>query len=223
MKYSFQSGKHVLILFSLFSVFNATTLFALSPNEAPNVVNESTNTARTQKWLAELDQKSGSIEFQAKGHPSALRIIGKGAGPQGSFAVTSHSVTGTASFDLNSLDTGINMRDKHMKEKYLQVDKFPNAKLRITKMNLPSDPTTGKLSAENIPFEGTLSLHGVEKPITGIAQVESDSQKLKVGASFSLNVTDYGIEIPGFAGITIDNAVTVTIQSEGNLSPPRTP
>lgn len=203
--------KHVFVFLSVCIALTSSRSYGLP---------ETSTAAQTQKWLAQLDSKSGSIEFQAKGHPSALRIIGKGTGPQGSFAVVQKSVTGSASFDLTSLDTGIGMRDKHMKEKYLQVDKFPIAKLTIKKMILPTEPGIGKLSAENIPFEGTLSLHGIEKPITGTAKVESDSQKLKIGAIFALNVTDYGIEIPSFAGITIESAVNVTIQSEGDFKAP---
>jgi polyisoprenoid-binding protein YceI len=211
--------KNSVLVFAWLAL-NSHPSLASSQTNAPHSSGKTATAEQTQQWLAQLDQKSGSIEFQAKGHPSALRIVGKGTGPQGSFAIAKQSVTGSASFDLTSLDTGISLRDKHMKEKYLQVDKYPNAKLSITQMNLPVAPSGGKVSAENVPFQGTLNLHGTEKPVTGTAKVDLDSQKVKIAANFDLNMADYGIEVPSFAGITIDNAVSVTIQSEGNVSAP---
>src|SRR5262245_62020670 len=76
-----------------------------------------------------LDPAAGSTEFHAVGRPSMLKITGKGPGPKGEIKAEGSKVTGSFSVDLNAVTTGISMRDHHMKEKYLQTDKFPNAEL----------------------------------------------------------------------------------------------
>ena len=72
---------------------------------------------------ADYTSASGTVEFcSATGHPSALHVDGKGVGLK-DLSISQNNVTGTVSFDLNTLDTGISMRNEHMKEKYLEVTK----------------------------------------------------------------------------------------------------
>lgn len=196
----------------------SNTAFATGNTAPSRTAGGSATAEQTQAWLASLDQKEGSIEFQAKGHPSALHIVGKGSAAKGEFTVRKNSVSGSATFDLSSLDTGIALRDQHMKEKYLQVDKYPTAKLTITNMNLPNGSGSGKISADNVSFQGTLQLHGVDKPVSGIAKIDGDSQQLKIAANFGIKMSDYGIEVPSFAGITIDDAVDVSVAGKANMS-----
>src|SRR4051812_34300287 len=94
--------------------------------------------AAGNQWMVDLGAGSGTVEFNATGRPSALVINGKGAAPKGKVAVNGTSVTGSANFDLTSLDTGINLRNDHMKNKYLEVSKYPQATLTIQKLTLPS-------------------------------------------------------------------------------------
>src|SRR5262245_18665278 len=82
-----------------------------------------------------LQDQAGSIEFNATGWPSALRIHGKGKGPDGTLTVTESAVTGSVAVDLGSLETGIALRDRHMKENYLQVDRYPKAVLNLSRLD----------------------------------------------------------------------------------------
>jgi len=83
-------------------------------------------------------KSAGSIEFRAIGHPSTLKVIGKGSEFDGQFEVKSTEPQGKASFELAFLETGIQIRDKHMKEKYLQLAKYPQAELSIHQIFLLS-------------------------------------------------------------------------------------
>src|SRR5689334_7763540 len=76
-----------------------------------------------------LDQGKGEVEFRAKGHPNAIKIVRKGSAPHGVLNIEGQKVTGKVSFDLSSLDTGIKLRTRHMREKYLEVERFPEAVL----------------------------------------------------------------------------------------------
>jgi polyisoprenoid-binding protein YceI len=161
---------------------------------------------------------SGTTEFIAIGHPSALKVIGKGSGPDGKLDIAQTSVSGTVTVDLKSLNTGIDTRDKHMKEKYLEVEKFPTASLTVTSLTLPKalDPQANTVVA--VPFQGTLKLHGVEKPVSGTFDLSGPSATPKIAVQFTLTLSDYGITIPSFAGITIADQVSVTILSTPQIA-----
>lgn len=159
-----------------------------------------------------FDNGSGSVEFHATGHPSALKIVGKGMSPKGSFTMKGKVVSGSAHFELTSLDTGIDMRTRHMKEKYLEVQKFPEATLTLTKMELPQD-FSGDASFSQVPFIGKLSLHGVEHVVTGTADVSRHGNQATVSANFGLKIADYAIALPNFAGITMADDVQIAVQS----------
>src|SRR5262245_17940595 len=88
-------------------------------------------------WFTDLASSKGTVEFEAIGRPSALKIHGKGEAPKGKLTVKDSQVSGQVSFRLDSLQTGIALRDKHMKEKYLESEKFPEATLQITKIEPP--------------------------------------------------------------------------------------
>jgi polyisoprenoid-binding protein YceI len=164
-----------------------------------------------------FDLKDGKVEFRTIGRPAAIKIVGHGGAPHGKFTLNGRSVTGEASLDLNSLEAGISLRTKHMKEKYLQVDKFPNAKLTITKMLLPGDIEKGSFTVDNVPFSGKLMLHGVENPIEGKSKIESSGDQAKVTSQFSIKTADYKIDTPSFEGVSVTDAVDVTVEGSGSF------
>ncbi len=166
--------------------------------------------AENNQLTLNLDQGSGSVEFHATGHPSAIKIVGKGEKPHGNFIVAGHQVTGEAHFELATLNTGIDMRDRHMKEKYLEVQKYPEARLTITKMELPKDLSEGA-SISPAQFTGSLALHGLEKSIVGTANIKREGNQVSLEAQFSLKIADYGITLPSFAGITMADEVQISV------------
>lgn len=152
----------------------------------------------------------GEVAFEAVGKPSFLKIKGQGEGPEGKVQIA-QSITGEFKFKLATLNTGIEMRDKHMKEKYLQVSQHPEAVLKLREL---SEWSTDKGEAVAVPFKGTLSLHGVEKPIAGTVDIKKKGAGYEITANFETKITDYSIEIPNYAGITVADNVKVIVKSE---------
>ena len=96
------------------------------------------------------------VTFQASG-PAGLKIEG---------STTELNVSddgGTLSIDvpLANLATGIALRDHHMKEKYLEVPKYPSATLLVARSALKLPPPGGAIELD-VP--GTLKLHGQTSP-----------------------------------------------------------
>jgi polyisoprenoid-binding protein YceI len=167
----------------------------------------------------ELRTDAGSVEFLATGWPSALKIHGKGAGPDGVLTIADHTVSGSLVVDLESLQTGIGLRDRHLKEEYLQVDRFPQARLTLSRLDVACVPEGAAFAPVAVPFDGTLMLHGVSKPVSGQARVGRHDARVDVSAQFSIKLGDFGVEIPKYMGITVAEKVDVKTTFSANLGP----
>jgi polyisoprenoid-binding protein YceI len=166
-----------------------------------------------------LDTSKSSVEFLAIGRPSALKIRGTKGKPEGKVTFNTNAMEGTIILNLESFETGMSLRDRHMKEKYLETGKedFKNARVTLSKFDLPKDywinPTQFKAG-----FVGKLLLHGIEKEISGEIEISSASKESIQGqAKFSIMLTDFGIAIPSFSGITVAEKVDIEINYFGTI------
>lgn len=202
--------------FSALALLFAGASLAVSASFALDAAADTpTAAAGTSKPLVlDFDKGSGAVTFDAIGRPSALKIHAKGDAPKGQLKVQDGKVTGFVSLKLDSLDTGINMRNEHMKKRYLETDKFPEAKLTITELILPANCTAPDFSADKLPFKGMLSLHGVDKAVTGTAKASRDGDDLSIEAHFSIVIEDYAIKLPTFAGITMASEVNCGVEAK---------
>lgn len=169
-------------------------------------------TPSVSKLVFQADRGTGAVEFNAIGRPSALKIHGKGSSPKGSLILEGSAASGSLSFDLESLDTGIKLRNEHMKTKYLEVEKYAQATLTVTKLSIPDALRSENGKVEKVPFQGVLSLHGVQKPVSGFATVGRASNQMTIAADFGIKTSDFAINTPSFAGITMAEDVQVAVQ-----------
>lgn len=160
---------------------------------------------------AKLDSQNGSIEFQAKG--PLVKVNGKGEGAKGILLIKENKVTGSLKLDLTSLDTGISLRDDHMKNKYLQVKDHPEAVLELTEVILPKN-FKGKTD-----FKGVLSLHGVQKPVVGKIKLKGiKSGKVQMSADFKIKFSDFNIELPSFKLVSVGEDIKIKVKSKVSVS-----
>ena len=117
---------------------------------------------------------------------------------------------GTFAVDLRTLDTGIGLRNEHLRKNYLEVDKgtgYDQAVVsEIELKGLNPDAPEGKGS-----FTGSLTLHGVKKSVAGSVDVRPAGGGLRVKASFPVSLSDYGIPEPRYLGIGVRNTVQVEV------------
>jgi polyisoprenoid-binding protein YceI len=96
--------------------------------------------------------------------------------------------------DLNTLDTGIGLRDKHMRENYLETEEFPFAEF-TGKLSAVQKPEPGKV--QQVTAIGKFKLHGVERDITVKGTLSPQANgSLILEAKFSVLLRDYQIEVP---------------------------
>jgi polyisoprenoid-binding protein YceI len=101
---------------------------------------------------------------------------------------------------LGTLQTGIALRDRHMREKYLQVDKYPDAVLEVpwSGVKLPGDGQTGEGTAP-----GKMTIHGKSKDVQVKYRIVRAGNRYQVTGNVPVNLKDYDIEAPSYMGLTV--------------------
>lgn len=157
---------------------------------------------------AKLAKTSGasSAVFHAAG-PGGLKIDGRTS----EVSVADDGTHIAISVQLAGIDTGVSLRNKHMREKYLQTDKFPAAVLTVDRAALRF-PAAGGTSAGTAP--ATLALHGQSHAVTLAYSTSNAAGTLKVTGVIPVNMTAYGIDTPSFLGASVKPDVTVDVSFE---------
>ncbi len=142
------------------------------------------------------------VSFQASG-PAGMKIEGSTT----ELSVRDDLVNIVITVPLANLTTGIGLRDHHMKEKYLEVQKFPSAVLTVARGALKW-PANDREAVADIP--GTMQLHGQTHPVTVHYEAKGDGSSLKATGSLRVDMNDFGIVVPSYLGVTVKPDVDVT-------------
>jgi len=118
--------------------------------------------------------------------------------------------------DLSAIDTGVDLRDGHIRDEFVETKKFPRATFKSVEVTAPATPIVA-----NQPFEVTVSgdftMHGVTKRISTPVRIvlipesaitrsaRGPGDWLHATAAFPINLSDFGIKIPtSFASDRVD-------------------
>ena len=113
--------------------------------------------------------------------------------------------------DLATIDTGIALRNQHLREKYLEVGKgsgFDKAVLSEIQLT----DAEGEAFEGRSRFGGTLLLHGVKRPVAGTADIRREGSVRRVRAEFPLELTEFGISPPEYLGVGVASKLLVKVQ-----------
>ncbi len=112
--------------------------------------------------------------------------------------------------DLKTLETGIGLRNTHLRDSYLEVGRgegFEKAVLSNLKLG-DVDPGTFQ---GRTAFTGDLALHGTKKQVTGEAEIHREGTSFRVNATFPVRTSDYGIAKPQYLGVGVREEVQVKV------------
>lgn len=120
-------------------------------------------------------------------------------------------LTGELSVDLRTLDTGIGLRNRHMRDNYLEVgrgDGFERAVLSdITLAGGDAATFAGATT-----FTGTLLVHGTRKPVTGRVTLARAGDDVRVEAAFPVRLPDFAVPKPRYLGVGVGDEVQVKVK-----------
>ncbi|MCB9357889.1 MAG: YceI family protein [Calditrichaeota bacterium] len=128
-------------------------------------------------------------------------IVGKTRMVSGSVSLPDATSPGQAEIhvDMASLDTGLSLRNKHMRENHLETDTYPEAVFTLSALVIPGGTLTPGARTE-VNVAGTLALHGQTRVIkpSAFLTLAQDGKNLTIESSFSVLLQDYQIKRPEF-------------------------
>ena len=144
-----------------------------------------------------------TVTFRAVG-PAGMKI----EGTTHELAVTDDGQVVTVAVLLGNLTTGISLRDRHMREKYLQVPQYPTAEFTVARSAIKI-PAGGAAASADVA--GTMRLHGRTKAVPVHYDAKRDAA-LHVTGTVRVNMTDFGIEVPTYLGVSVKPDVDVIVR-----------
>lgn len=99
------------------------------------------------------------------------------------------------------------LMQEHFNENYLESEKFPTATFKgkikeSVDLNVPG--------SYPVATEGSLTIHGVTKPVLVKGTIVSTGSELKLDFKFQVRTEDYGIEVPSLVVTKIAEVIDVT-------------
>ena len=109
--------------------------------------------------------------------------------------------------DLRTLDTGIGLRNRDMRENYLETDKYPTTHFKgnIIYTDQVSD------SEYKVTVEGNIFIHGVTKPLKINGNLFPVEGGYRVKAYFDILLSDFNIEIPKLMFMKVSNKINLVL------------
>lgn len=159
---------------------------------------------------AESKVANCQISFKTRGSPVLVSIEGKSEAPcTGSWVVEGGDTKKSkVTMDLQKLDTGIPLRNKHLRENYLHTDKFPTATMTDIEARDIDGQIKGTVKGKS-PFKGMLELHGKKKQVTGNYEVKGGNL---YSGDMEIDLPDFEVERPSFMGVKIVDKVYLTFK-----------
>ena len=154
------------------------------------------------KNIAEFHAEDSYDSFDGKTHKVTGGIVADPANPS--------AATVEMSIDMASLDTGNSLRNREMRELYLETGKHATAKFKSVNVEAPA--SVAPSSPADIKVTGDFTLHGVTKRMTiPVRVVLIPDGRIHVTSSFKVHMPDFDIDVPKNILVTVNDDVPVRL------------
>jgi YceI-like domain len=104
------------------------------------------------------------------------------------------------------------LMEEHFNENYIESDKFPKITFKGIIENFKFEELTA--TEKTYKINGTMELHGKIKEIVMNAKIKKVNNVTYISSNFSINVSDYDIEIPSIVTKKVSKKVDVSVNFE---------
>jgi polyisoprenoid-binding protein YceI len=153
---------------------------------------------------------ASKVSFTGKG-PGGFKVVGTSE----KLELQDDGERLTLTVPLDSLDTGIELRNRHMREKYLETGKYPQAVL-VVPWSALKRAKAGE--TQEGTATGTLTLHGQTRQLPFKYRVVRTGDTQAVSGKLQLNFRDFGVNVPSYMGITVKPDIDVDVAFEAKES-----
>src|SRR5712691_3054034 len=120
------------------------------------------------------------------------------------------AATVEVSVDMASLDTANSLRNREMRELYLDTKEHPTAKFKSVSVIAPD--AIGPNQPADIKVTGDFTLHGVSRRMTiPVRVVLIPDGRVHATSTFTVHMPDFGISVPKNILVTVDDNVPVRL------------
>jgi polyisoprenoid-binding protein YceI len=146
-------------------------------------------------YVIDTDKAHAFIDFRIQ-HLGFSWMSGRFNDFSGNFSYDSNDIENASiqvNIDVASVDTNFAERDKHLRGKFLETDKFPEASFKSTKVERVSD--------DKFVVTGEFTLHGVTKtidiPFEKVGEGDDPWGGYRAGfvGTTEFKIADYGIDV----------------------------
>jgi len=102
--------------------------------------------------------------------------------------------------DLSTIDTGIGLRNRHMRDNYLETDQFPMATYN-GKIESAETDEDGKIE---VSLSGEFFIHGNTMEQTLVGTITKTGNEIQISTKFIIKLSEYDIEVPELMFMKID-------------------
>ena len=112
--------------------------------------------------------------------------------------------------NLDSLDTGIALRNREMRQRYLETPKWPNGTFKSIDVEGPAAIAINQPA--DLRITGDLTIHNVTKRVTlPVRVVLIPDGRVHITTQFNVHMPDFGISVPSNILVTVDNNIPVRL------------
>jgi polyisoprenoid-binding protein YceI len=212
-----------------FAMFAAALLFVSASSLAASIP------ARAAEFRIEAGAGDNLVKFQSKAPMESFD--GKTKSVSGTIVLDPDAIGDSVSIaidvDVSTFDTGLQLRNQHMRENHLHCEKYPMSTFRGGKVVKGAGSRVGANESCTIVVDGLFELHGVARamqiPIT-LRRASTPAGALQVDASFDVKLADHEIPRPQMLFMKLGESQRVVVSllatpapAEGAEAPPETP
>lgn len=160
-----------------------------------------------------FETRAGYAEFESQASVESFKGISRNLAGQLSIADS------TLDFylDLNTIATGITLRDRQMRENFLETEKYPFAEFTgkfYNAVDLSSE------TPQKVFVRGNFTIHGVKKELDVVATITPKGRNsLQATASWPLKLSDYNIEVPSLLFYRLNETLILTVNVDLRRKP----
>ncbi|MEQ1506547.1 MAG: YceI family protein [Myxococcota bacterium] len=145
------------------------------------------------------------VTFFATGSPGFMSI----EGVTSTMTLADDGTRLTFTVPMDTVDSGISLRDEHMNKNYVQTDKFPNAIIDFARADMTWPTEIGKSVDGKVA--GNFTAHGVTKPTTITYTATKTKTGFKIKGRFDYDCNAHGMVIEPYMGISFDPKMYATV------------
>jgi len=154
------------------------------------------------KNVAEFHAEDSYDAFDGKTNKLTGAIVADPAKPS--------AATVEIAVDMASLDTANSLRNREMRELYLETKKYPTASFKSVSVEGPASCAPNQPA--DIKVTGDFALHGVTKRMTiPVRVVLIPDGRIHVTSLFNIHMPDFGINVPKNILVTVNDDVPVRL------------